>query len=231
MSVSGRAQQKLRTRAALVQAARALMRAGAAPTVAEAAEAARVSRATAYRYFPTHESLLVEISNITPSTRPIETLLGNLPDGDVEARLLALLGRFNPIVFAEEASMRTALRTYLDTWLKARARGDRRIAVREGRRVRWLDKVLEPARGRLTDAQYRRVRAALALTLSIEALVVMKDVCRIDSDKEALAVLQWAATALLRAGLAEANAPKPRRATARDKRASRRRIVAATPAR
>lgn len=215
MDISGRVQQKMRTRAALVEAARALMRAGAAPTVPEAAEAARVSRATAYRYFPTHESLLVEISNITPSTQPIETLVENLPGGDIETRLLAVLERFYPIVVAEEVPMRTALRTYLDTWLKAHARGDTAVAVREGRRMRWLDKVLEPARRDLTETQHRRLRAALALTLSIDAMVVMKDVCRIQSDKEALAVLRWAATALLRAGLAEARAAKRRRVRTR----------------
>jgi len=187
------------------------MRAGASPTVAEAAEAALVSRATAYRYFPTHESLLIEISNITPSTQPVETLIENLAGSDVEARLLALLERFNPIVVAEEVPMRTALRTYLDTWLKAHARGDKAVAVREGRRMRWLDKVLEPARRDLTETQYRRLRAALALTLSIDAMVVMKDVCRIESDKEAFAVLRWAGTALLRAALAEAKAAKRRR--------------------
>jgi AcrR family transcriptional regulator len=208
MKVSGRARQKMRTRAALVEAARGLMRAGASPTVAEAAEAARVSRATAYRYFPTHDSLLVEISNIAPSTEPVEALLERLPDGDVEARLLALLERFGPIVCAEEVPMRTALRTYLDTWLKAHARGDSAVAVREGRRMRWLDRVLEPARRDLSAGQYRRLRAALALTLSIDAMVVMKDVCRIDSDREALAVLRWAAMALLRAGLGETGASR-----------------------
>jgi AcrR family transcriptional regulator len=208
MIVSGRMQQKLRTRATLVDAGRALMRAGAAPTVAEAAQAAGVSRATAYRYFPTQESLLVEISNIGPSTEPVESLLENLPDGDVEARLLALLERFGPIVSAEEVPMRTALRTYLDTWLRAHARGDKAVAVREGRRMRWLDKILEPARRGMSAAQYRRLRAALALTLSIDAMVVLKDVCRIESDKEALAVLRWAATAMLRAGLAEARESK-----------------------
>jgi hypothetical protein len=39
----------------------------------------------------------------------------------------------------------------------------------------------------------------------------MKDVCRLENDKEALAVLRWAALALLRAGLAEAR-PDRRRA-------------------
>jgi AcrR family transcriptional regulator len=208
MTISGRARQKLRTRGALVDAGRALIRAGAAPTVAEAAEAAGVSRATAYRYFPTHDSLLVEISNIGPSTEPVESLLENLPGDNVEARLVALLERFGPIVSAEEVPMRTALRTYLDTWLGAHARGDKAVPVREGRRMRWLDKVLEPARHELSPALYRRLRAALALTLSIDAVVVMKDVCRIESNKEALAALRWAAVALLRAGLAEAGASK-----------------------
>jgi AcrR family transcriptional regulator len=211
MSVSLRSQQKVRTRAALVDAARALVRAGSAPTVAQAAQAARVSRATAYRYFPTHESLLVEISNITPAVRPVEMLLDNLPAGDVESRLVALLDRFTPIVFAEEASMRTALRAYLDTSLRADARGDAAVPVREGRRMRWLDKVLEPARRDLGKARYRRVRAALALTLSIEAVIVMKDVCGIDDEKEAAAILRWAGSALLRAGLADARADKTRR--------------------
>lgn len=204
-----RTDQKARTREALVAAARELLRSGVAPpTVAEAAEAARVSRATAYRYFPTHEALLLEAGSITPATQPVEALLESLPSEDVEERLAALLDRFNPIVFAEELSMRTALRTYQDTWLAARARGDRSTPVREGRRMRWLDKVLAPARRELTDAQWRRLRYALSLTFAIDAMVVMKDVCRIESDKEALAVLRWAALALLRAGLAEAKATR-----------------------
>ena len=201
-----RANQKERTRAAVVDAARALLRAGTPPTVAEAAEEARVSRATAYRYFPTHESLLLEAGNITPATQPVEELLESLPSEDPEERLLNLVDCFIPIVFAEEISMRTALRTYLDTWLETRGRGERSVPVREGRRMRWLDKVLEPVRGDLSNAQFRKLRAALSLAVSIDALVVMKDVCHIESDKEAHEVLRWAAAALLRAGLAEANA-------------------------
>jgi AcrR family transcriptional regulator len=210
-----RANQKERTREALVGAARALLRGGTPPTVAEAAEEARVSRATAYRYFPTHESLMVEIANVTPATQPVEQLLDNLTSDDAEERLLSLLDKFNPIVFAEEIPMRTALRTYLDTWLESRGKGDKAIPVREGRRMRWLDKVLEPVRRDLTEAQRRRLRAALALTLSIDAMVVMKDVCRIEGEKEALEVLRWAASALLRAGLDEAKAKRRAKRAAR----------------
>ena len=111
--------------------------------------------------------------------------------------------------------MRTALRVYLDTWLESRRSGGEAPLVRAGRRMRWLDRALEPARAQLSEAQWRRLRAALALTLSIEAMVVMKDVCHFEED-EALAVLRWAAVALLRAGLDEAgvdkaNVDRPRR--------------------
>ena len=55
-----RVQQKGRTRQALLSAAVQLVTSGARPTVAEVADAASVSRRTAYRYFPTQEQMLVE---------------------------------------------------------------------------------------------------------------------------------------------------------------------------
>ena len=211
-----RANQKERTRAALVAAAAALLRRGAGPpTVAEAAEAAKISRATAYRYFPTQEALLVEVAARGPMVAPVEAALAALPPGgDPEARLLRLLDAFNPAVFADQATMRTALRVYLDSWFEQRRAGAESPAVREGRRTRWLDEALAPVRRGMPARDWRRLRAAISLTLGSEALVVMKDVCRL-GDEEALAVLRWAAVALLRAGLDEAArrpppAPRPR---------------------
>lgn len=207
-----RANQKERTREALVAAAKELSRRGVTPSVAEAAEQARISRATAYRYFPTQESLLVEVSDVTPMVASVEELLARQKGDDVEARLLELLDAFHPIVVAEEVPLRTALRVYLDTWLEARRKGAPAPKVREGRRTRWLDTCLEPLRRELPKAQWRRLRAALGLTMSIDALVVMKDVAQLD-DQEALETLRWAALALLRAGISEgangaARAPK-----------------------
>jgi AcrR family transcriptional regulator len=199
-----RANQKERTRAALVEAARELLRAGTPPTVAEAAERARVSRATAYRYFPTHDLLLIEAGKITPASEPVEAFVAGLSGDDPEKRLLAVLDRFVHIIFTEEAAMRAPLRGYQDAWLAARARGERSPApVREGRRMRWLEKILEPVRGQLPAAELLRLRRALALVLSPDAMVVLKDVCRIQSEAEGLEVLRWAARALLRAGLTD----------------------------
>jgi AcrR family transcriptional regulator len=196
-----RANQKARTRAAIIRAAQELRREGATPTVADAAERAQVSRATAYRYFPTQEAMLVELEEVSPGVVPVEEMLGALSTDDVEERLLRLLETFGPIVLAEETQLRRALRVYQDTWLRERRNGGAGApTVREGRRTRWLDEVLEPLE--LPDERKRRLRAALALTVGIDSIVIMKDVCRLD-DEEALATLRWAAEAILRAGMEE----------------------------
>jgi AcrR family transcriptional regulator len=57
--------QKARTRAAIVQAARELARSGAEITMPSVAKAALVSEATAYRYFPDLVTLLLEVDEGT----------------------------------------------------------------------------------------------------------------------------------------------------------------------
>src|ERR1700753_1510773 len=57
---TGRVNQKLRTRDAIIAAAHELRRTGREVTMPEVARAALVSEATAYRYFPDLASLLQE---------------------------------------------------------------------------------------------------------------------------------------------------------------------------
>lgn len=204
-----RANQKLRTRAAIVDAAAELLRQGGETTVAAAAAAAKVSRATAYRYFPTPESLQLEVAGITPAYSSIERLVETLTGDDVEARLKAFTDAINATTFADEPRMRMALKVYQETWFASRGADGKAPAVREGRRMRWLAQVLAPARKKgAANAAWKRMEAAVALTVGADAMVVMKDVCRLD-DREAQDALRWAAQTLLRAGLAEIGAAKP----------------------
>lgn len=196
-----RANQKQRTRSAIVEAAIALLASGVRPTVSDAAAAAKVSRATAYRYFPTQESLLVEVAVSRP-TGPIDALLAGLPPTDASGNVAALQAATYKLMSDEEASMRMALRAYLDAWFDAKEKGDPAPDVREGRRMRWIDRALGPVLDGMTEVQARRLRAGLALTLGIESLVVMRDVCRFDDD-EAADALQWIARVVLNAGLTE----------------------------
>ena len=174
---------------------------GETPTVARAAEEAGVSRATAYRYFPTQEALLVEVAYLTPAVAAAETALAQLQTDDVEQRVLFALDALNPVALANETHFRRALWVYLDTWLRSDAAGEGPPPVREGRRMRWLNVALEPLDD-LPEERRRRLQAALALTLGMDSLVVLKDVCGLEDD-EALEVLRWTALAILRAGLAE----------------------------
>jgi AcrR family transcriptional regulator len=201
-----RANQKQRTRTAIVDAAIALLATGCRPTVSEAATAAKVSRATAYRYFPTQDSLLVEAAAHGP-VEPIETLVAAQTGGDARARFAELQAAFNALVGEEEAAMRMALRSYLDAWFAARERGTLAPDVRQGRRMRWIAATLAPARGTLAPDTAQRLSAALALTLGIEPLMVMKDICRLD-DAAARDTLQWMAKTLLEAALTEQSATR-----------------------
>src|SRR4051812_19397778 len=98
MSVSyvhtGRVGQKTRTYEALVAATRALLAQGSTPTVEEAAAAAGISRATAYRYFANQRALLVA------SHPEIEerSLLGDDAPADPAARLARTIDEMLRIV-------------------------------------------------------------------------------------------------------------------------------------
>jgi len=118
---------------------------------------------------------------------------------------MRFLSKLNAITFADEAQLRMALKVYLDTWFASRAAGVQAPPVREGRRMRWLERVLEPARAGRTAKQWRRMQAAIALTIGTDAMVILRDVCRLE-DEEAQEVLLWAARALLRAALDEPRA-------------------------
>ena len=197
----GRVNQKRRTRKAIVDAARAVMDRGETPTVAQAAEEALVSRTTAYRYFPTQESLLLELS-VTVSVDEIETLLARPHDDAApEHRLLELVDTFNRFVVDNEALMRTAQRHYMDTWLAAERNGEGHgQQLRAGRRRQWFASVLAPLHGTISAAEMQRLQTALCLVTGGEAVTTLRDVCQLDGD-EAVQVLHWAAGAILSAGL------------------------------
>jgi AcrR family transcriptional regulator len=198
----GRVNQKRRTREALVKAGEELLRQGIAPTVAQAAEAALVSRTTAYRYFPTQESLLLELT-VTIDVGDVEALVQEPVDTDgAVARALEVIDRFNRHVHQQEAQYRTAQRVYQDQWLDAVAKGDSDPLVRQGRRGRWLETSLAPLADQVPKAEYYRLIKALSLVMGGEAMVVMRDVCHLDTE-EAAAVTNWVARTLIDATFGE----------------------------
>lgn len=190
-----RANQRQRTRAALVEAASEAVRKGQTPTVEEAAEAAGVSRATAYRYFGSQQGLLLEVS--------LEEIAGtpkrSIPGGSVETRVDAAIRGLVRMAWEHERYLRTFLMLSLEQWLQAGKSGAEGYPVRKGRRLAWFEEALAPLQN-LKPRQKRRLRTALCMLCGVEALIVAKDVCGC-TELEAEEASRWAAQAILRAAV------------------------------
>lgn len=194
----GRVRQRERTRKAILDAATEIMRKGwTVPSVAEAAEAAQVSRATAYRYFPSEAALVwAAVDRLLPGN-PEEVY----ETSDVLERADALAQVTASAVKKQELMLRHVLRLSMEQWIR-RQSGDSpdEPPVRRGGRKKMIAAALEPLRDGLDPADYDRVAAALAMVIGIEARVVLRDICEL-GDEEVEDVMSWACTSLVRAAL------------------------------
>ncbi|HZB97411.1 MAG TPA: TetR/AcrR family transcriptional regulator [Candidatus Sulfotelmatobacter sp.] len=200
----GRINQKRRTRAAILAAARNLLRQGQSPTVAEAADAALVSRATAYRYFPTQEYLLAEaaLSSVPEKMDQVVTAVEVLDDAQV--RLDTVVQAIQERTVEQEQAFRTLLRLALDQpFTGISSRDGPELQRRGGRRIEWIERALAPVWERLDEPAKEQLVGALSLCMGVEALVVLRDVCGY-SPERAVEICRWAAQAILRAGLDQA---------------------------
>ena len=189
----GRADQKRRTRVALLDAARALVARGVSPTVEEAARAAAVSRTTAYRYFPDQRTLLAAAHPETGAT----SMLGERPPADPAARLDLVVQAFTSMVVATERQQRTMLRLSLSEGVDRAG-----LPLRQGRAIGWISEALEPWQAQLGDDGVQRLAVAVRAACGIEALVWLTDVAGLARD-EAVEQMVWSAGALVRRAQAE----------------------------
>ena len=190
-----RPNQKRRTRKDLLQAAATLMKQGRRPSLDEVAEEALVSRATAYRYFPSIEALLAEASADMLTPEPAQLFTGDEPTDPV-ARVEKVDAALHDMVLANES----ALRLMLANALQQGTGGERDTALplRQNRRTPLIEAALEPARKQFKPSGYDMLGKALALVIGTEGMVVCKDVLQLP-DAEARKVKRWAIRALVEA--------------------------------
>ena len=201
-SVRDRSAQKRRTRRAILTAALEMMRRGETPSVSAVAEAAEVSRRTAYLYFPTLEQLLTEAALEVVRTR-VEEALDLDESDDVEARLDTLVGAALESSIESEVPLRTLVRITVERRLdEAKGGPPLEAPLRGGRRIEWIKSALEPVRERLGGERFERLVSALAMVIGLEALLVLRDIRGLDQ-AEMEDVSRWATRALLRASLQE----------------------------
>lgn len=190
---SGRANQRRRTRKDLLQAAARLMKHGRNPTLEQIADEAMVSRATAYRYFPGVESLLVEASLDIAVPDPGQ-LFHNSSATDPIERLDLVDKMLHDMILANETSLRMMLVHSLQRTIKGGEDGD--IPPRQNRRTPLIEAALAPGRKEFDPATLKLLKQALAVIIGTEAVVVFKDVLQV-SDAEARKVKKWAIHALV----------------------------------
>jgi len=175
--------------------------------VAEAADAAEVSRRTAYRYFPTQSKLLIEavLEGLRP---PMEDAIASGPLGSATESLEASVDRLVKAMQRMTAEHEHLLRSMIQlTVLEPPAAGLPRRGVR---RVDWIESAVRPAAYSLPRASYEHLVSALAVCTGIEAFVVLRDIRGL-SAAQAVGLSRWMARAVLRQALADARTSHRRR--------------------
>jgi AcrR family transcriptional regulator len=191
--------QRRRTRKDLLAAAARLLKAGRTPDMDAVAEEAMVSRATAYRYFPSIEALLVEAPLDGAAPDPQEIFASDRST-DPADRIDKAEAALHEMCYRNEAQLRVMLAASIDAKAKGLAAED--VPVRQNRRAGLIEAALAPARGRFSDSAYEKLCAALGLIFGAESMIVFRDVLDID-EPAARQVKSWAARALVGAALAE----------------------------
>jgi AcrR family transcriptional regulator len=168
---TGRANQKLRTRTAILDATRSLIRSGGEVSMPAVARSAMVSEATAYRYFPDLVSLLREaIVRDWPS--PDQALAPVAGSEDPVERI----GYATEYLLRETLSYEAAVRAMISASV---VRPDA-VAARPVRRFGLIDKALAPLEATLAVADpgaFEQLRRDLAVIVSAEALFNLIDLC------------------------------------------------------
>jgi AcrR family transcriptional regulator len=167
---TGRANQKERTRAAIVVAARAAIASGGEVTMPAVAARALVSEATAYRYFPDLASLLREaLVGIWDSPQHVMARIAH-SDDPVER-----IGFATEALLREVLAYQGAVRAMISAAVTKPG-----VVVRPGRRFGLIDEALRPLEGTMAvqqPARFAQLKRGLAVVVSAETLFTLTDLC------------------------------------------------------
>ena len=177
--------QKARTRAAIVAAVRELASSGAEITMPSVAQAALVSEATAYRYFPDLVTLLLEADEGSWPD-PVEALAPVAGSTDPVIRIGYAAGLLLAGVLANESGVRAMIAGSITRPADA--------ARRPGHRLGLIDAALAPAADRIDAAGLAQLRRDLAVVVSADALFTLTDLCGLQKPDAVGSVVQTART-------------------------------------
>ena len=197
---TGRSQQKERTRAAIVAAARTAISSGGEVTMPDVARRAMVSEATAYRYFPDLASLLREVLAAAWDS-PQQAMEPVARSGDPVERI----GFATEVLLREVLAYQGAVRAMI----AASITRPQLTTLRPGRRRGLIDEALRPLAETMAvqqPAQFEQLKHSLAVVVSAEALFTLTDLCGLPPET-AIASAAQTARSLTAAALAGACQP------------------------
>jgi AcrR family transcriptional regulator len=195
---------KAATWSLLLATGRALIKElGHIPSVAAVAVRANVSRATAYRYFPSRSALATAV--IDTSLGPVRGYADESNDG--RERVRELFAKTFPRFKEYEAEMRAAAQLTLEQWGLERAGLLEEEPYRRGHRVGILEHAIAPLAPQLPAATRDRLHRALSVIYGIEPYVILKDIWGLP-EREIERIALWMAEAMIDAALRDA-ATKP----------------------
>jgi len=190
---------RARTYRLLLAEAMALVKNGRVPSVAEVAVRTGVSRATAYRYFPSRSKLIGAV--IGEGLAPVRHTQTAATDGPL--RLRELFEKTFPLFKENERHMRAALLLALEHEGLERAGLLEEEVFRRGHRCDILRRAAAPLRPQLGAAGFERLLKALSVIYGIEIYVVLKDIWGA-RDREIEALARWMLDAITSAALRDA---------------------------
>jgi len=198
-----RANQRERTRHAIVRAAGTLLKQGEKPSLDEIAAEAKVSRATAYRYFPGLDALLSEAAVDLLVPEPASLLDARAPSDPLE-RLVLVDEMIDKACREQEIPLRLMLARILERSID---RKSDEPPLRQNRRTPMIEQALAQLKPRLGTAQFERLVQALTMIVGTEGFIALTDVVGLGRD-EAKGVRHWALDALVKAALNETHSQR-----------------------
>ena len=169
-----RTNQKNRTRAALLDAARSLMAEGEEVTLARVAERAQTSRATVYRYFSDPGVMALD-ATLDMEVMPTSELLDGITD--IRQRAHAVARYYLDFSREHEAYFRR----FLASSLTASTR-EGNVKMRGARRLAAFNEALDAVRDRMTPEDYDALCMRLSMTSGMEQFIILEDILRVDRD-------------------------------------------------
>ena len=187
---NGRVNQKIKTRAQILNAAKTLMSKNRNTSLEEVAQKAKVSRATIYRYFPNLDLLFTEASLDIHYQTP-DALFEKVKGMTLENRIYYIQNYYNQLAQDHELIFRRYLSAVLNESVVSKKK------IRGARRVEAMTLILDSVKNEMSKKDLKNLKNIASILMGIDSLIVAKDVCGL-TNKEADDTLKWGVEMILK---------------------------------